>query len=126
MNRKVQVFLPIRLRHLTAWDVGFVFVTESCEARGLSTGNVSSCYDDVAHAPHHPNEFVIVGDAALASPFLSVLACVLFFHDASGPPHYLLMKTIWKVNDLVYVFCASSTLVQVTYHDQVSHRTLEG
>jgi hypothetical protein len=30
------------------------------------------------------------------------------------------------VNDLVYVFCASSSLVQVTYHDQVSHRTLEG
>ena len=67
MNRKVQVFLPIHRRHLTACNVGFAFLTELNEARGLSIGYVSSCYDDVAHALHHSNAFVIVGCARFCS-----------------------------------------------------------
>jgi hypothetical protein len=125
MNRKVQAFLPMRLHHLTAHDVGFASETEFCEARGLLTGYFSSFYD-VAHGLHHLNELVAIAvGASPDSPFLSALVYVLFFHDASGPLHYLLMKQRWKENDVVYASCANPSLVRVTYDDSISNKTLD-
>jgi hypothetical protein len=85
----VQAFPPIRPHHSIGRGVGFAFVTEFWDVLGLVTGCVSSCHHDDAHEPHHPKQFVNVGVAAFACPSPSALACVLFFHDASGPLHYL-------------------------------------
>ena len=124
MNRKVQVFLPMCLHHMTAHDVGFASETEFCEVRGLVADYFSS-FSDVAHGLHHLNELVIAVDASLDSPFLSALVYVLFFHDASDPLRHLLMKPRWKENDVVYASCASPSLVRVTYDDLISNKTLE-
>jgi hypothetical protein len=124
MNRTVQVFLPMRLHHLTAHDVGFASETEFCEARGLLTGYFYSFYD-VAHGLHRLNELVIAVDASPDSPFLSALVYVLFFHDASGPLRHPLMKPRWKEKGVVYASCASPSLVRVTYDDLISNENLE-
>jgi hypothetical protein len=67
---------------------------------------------------------VNVGVAAFACPFPSALACVLFFHDASGPLHYpSKMKQKW--NDHVYAFCVVLGLAPVIYRVQNGYNVLE-
>jgi hypothetical protein len=103
-------------------DAGFAIETAFCEARGLLTGCVSSCYRDAAHGLRHPNKFDV---AVLASPFLSVLVFVLFFRDASGPLHHPLMRTRQMWNVLAYAFCVILGVAPVTYEEQVNNNEIE-
>jgi hypothetical protein len=98
--------------------------TAFCEARGFSTGCVSSGYRDAAHGLRHPNKFDV---AVLASPFLSVLVFVLFlfFRDVSGPLHHPLMRMRQMWNVLVYAFCVILGVAQATYEEQVNNNEIE-
>ena len=116
-SQREQAFPPIHLHHLIGHGVGFAFVTEFRGVLGLVTGCDSSCYHDDAHDLHHPKQFVNADVAAFACPFPSALACVLFFHDASGPLHYPLKKQ--KRNDHVYAFCVVLGLDPVTYKSRL-------
>ena len=104
--------------------MGFAFATGFHDVLGLLIGSVSSCYHDDARDPLHLNQFVNVDDAAFACPFPSALACVLFFHDASDPLHYLLKKK-QKRNDHVYAFCVVLGLAPVTYREQIRYSVFE-
>jgi hypothetical protein len=96
--------------------VGFALETEFCDARGLSTGCVSSCYRDGARGLRRPNVIVTFDVAVIVclGPFPSVLASFLFFHDASDPLHYLLTRTRQTWNVPVYAFCVILGVVPVT------------
>ena len=105
--------------------MGFALGTESCDARGLSTGFVSSCYRDGARGLRRPNEIVIFDVAVIVClcPFPSALASFLFFRDASDPLRYLLTRTRRMWNVLVYAFCVILGVVPVTYNEQRSATT---
>jgi hypothetical protein len=116
MSRRVQIFPPIHLHHLTARDAGFATETEFCEARGSLTGRVSSYYHDGGRGLRHPNKFDF---AVLASPFPCALVSFLFFHDASDPPHYPLTRMRQTQNVPVYASCVIVGVAPVTYEEQV-------
>jgi hypothetical protein len=122
MSRRVQVFPPSRLHHLTVRGAGFAIGTEFCEARGLVTGCVSFCYRDNARGLRHPNKFDV---AVLVSPFPSALVFFLFFHDVSCPLHYPLTMTRQTWNVLVYASYVILGVAPVTYKAQVNNYEIE-
>ena len=107
--------------------MGFALETESCDARDLSTGCVSSCYRDGVRGLRRPNEIVIFEVAVIVCLclFPSARASFLSFHDASDPLHYLLTRTRQTWNVLVYAFCVILGVVLVTYNEQVSNNKIE-